>query len=452
MGASSGMKIYIISAIAQIVSFVCGTCLTWFSPIQVKLSAGDTPLDQQYDNSSPESVWMSCLLTVGAIFGAPLFGLMAGQFGRKPILVFLGVPFLVSYLLLAFSGNLYCFLFARAFAGLALGGVFTVIPMYSGEIAEDSNRGMLGAAMNVFICLGLLTSVTLGPYVEFMWFNLILAIFPAIFIVLFFIFCPESPYFLIKKDYSKAEESLRSIRGTYDVSKELSEIKVTVEKSEGGSFMDIFTDRGNRKAFLIGAGLIFFQQFSGINIVLFNGTTIFEAAGGSMPKEYGPIIIALVQFLTSFITPIASDRSGRKILLIISHVCMLVVQIFIGLYFFMQKNDKSSVENYSWLPVTTLVIYITAYNTASGPIPWAVLGELFPSNIKDLAASGASAVCWICGFIITYTYPTLSESIGMGIIFWFFSGCGVFATLFVVFFVIETKGKSLQQIQDELNS
>lgn len=453
MGATSGMMIYMISAIAQIISFVCGTCLTWSSPVQTILnSTSTTPLDQVYDPDSSETAWITSLLTVGAIFGSPLFGMAAGKFGRKPILVFLGVPFVISYLLLAFSKNLYCFYFARAFSGLALGGVFTVIPMYSGEIAEDSNRGMLGAAMNCFITLGLLASVTLGPYIDFMWFNVILTIFPAMFVVLFLIFCPESPYFLIKRDFSKAEEALRLIRGTYDVSKELSIIKNTVEKSEGGSFMDIVQDRGNRKAFLIGAGLIFFQQFSGINIVLFNGTTVFEAAGGDMPPEYGPIIIAIVQFLTSFITPIFSDRSGRKILLFISHTCMLTVQIFFGLYFFMQKNDPSSVENYSWLPITTLVIYITAYNTGSGPIPWAVLGELFPSNIKDLAASGASAVCWICGFIITFTYPFFKNSIGIGITFWIFSGFGVFAALFIVMFVIETKGKSLQQIQDELSS
>lgn len=376
----------------------------------------------------------------------------AGKFGRRPVLIFLGFPFVVSFLLLAFSKNLYCFYFARTFSGLALGGVFTLIPMYSGEIAEDSNRGMLGAAMNCFITLGLLVSVTLGPYIDFMWFNTILAVFPALFIVLFTMICPESPYFLVKNDLRKAEEALRSIRGTYDVSKEINEIKSTVEKSEGGSVMDIVRDRGNRKAFLIGSGLIFFQQFSGINIVLFNGSTIFAAAGGDMPVAYGPIIISLVQFLTSFITPIASDRSGRKILLTISHVCMLIVQIFLGLYFYLKDRDENNVANFSWLPIATLVIYITAYNTGSGPIPWAVLGELFPSNIKDLAAAGASAVCWICGFIITYSYPLLEKPVGMGIIFWFFSGCGVFAVLFIVMFVIETKGKSLQQIQDELKS
>jgi len=453
MGASSGMMIYIISAIAQIISFVCGTCLTWSSPVQTILnSTDDTPLDQRYDTDSTETAWITSLLTVGAIFGAIIFGMAAGKFGRKPVLVFLGFPFLISFLLLAFSKNLYCFYFARTFSGLALGGVFTLIPMYSGEIAEDSNRGMLGAAMNCFITLGLLASVSLGPYIDFMWFNVILAVFPAMFIALFIVFCPESPYFLVKKDISKAEQSLRSIRGTYDVSRELSEIKSTVEKSEGGSFTDIFVDRGNRKAFLIGSGLIFFQQFSGINIVLFSGQDVFSAAGGDMPAAYGPIIIALVQFFTSFITPIASDRSGRKILLIISHTCMLTVQIFFGLYFFMKKNDESSVENYSWLPITTLIIYITSYNVGSGPIPWAVLGELFPSNIKDLAAAGASSICWICGFIITILYPTFKNSIGIGITFWIFSAFGVFATLFIVMFVIETKGKSLQQIQDELNS
>ncbi|KAL3269490.1 hypothetical protein HHI36_008557 [Cryptolaemus montrouzieri] len=410
----------------------------------------DNPLGRIISSDSPEASWLGSLVTVGAIFGSFAFGMAAGKFGRKPVLIFLGFPFIISFLILAFCTNIWFFYFARAFSGFALGGVFTVIPMYSGEIADDSNRGLLGAAMNCFLTLGLLVTVCVGPYVSFMCFHIFLTVFPIIFIILFTLLCPESPYYLIKKDFRKAEESLRKIRGTYDVSKELSEIKENVEKAEGGSIMTIIQEAGLRKAFLIGAGLIFFQQFSGINVVLFYGTNIFQVASPNMDAALGPIIIQLVQFGTSFITPIFSDRSGRKILLVISHISMLTVEIFLGLYFYLRDNG-TNVDSISWLPIATLVLYITGYNFGAGPIPWAVMGELFPTNIKDLASAGVSAVCWICGFVITLTFQGVSNNIGMGPTFWIFSGFGVFATVFVITYVIETKGKSLQQIQDELN-
>ncbi|KAK9890883.1 hypothetical protein WA026_012227 [Henosepilachna vigintioctopunctata] len=452
MYSSSRYYVYITSFISQILSFVCGTLLTWSSPMLIKLTdLTDNPLDEIVPSTSTDSSLLGSLLTLGAIFGSFFFGILAGKIGRKPVLLSLGVPFVISFLMLAFCNKIGYFFFARAFSGFALGGVFTVIPMYNAEISEKSNRGMLGAAMNCFITLGLVTTDILGPYVPWIWYHIIMAIFPAVFIVLFLFFCPESPHYLVMKDIKKAEESLSTIRGTTNVKNELDEIKETVEKAQGGSFMDIFRSKGLRKAFLIGVGCIFFQQFSGINVVLFYGQKVFEDVGGGMPSAFGPIILTGVQFTTSFITPIASDRSGRKILLIISHISMAVSQVFFGLYFFLRDNG-TDVDNLGWLPISTLILYTLAYNIGSGPIPWALVGELFPSNVKDLASSGVSAVCWICGFLITQEFQTVVDAVHQGPTFWIFAVFGVVATLFVCFFVIETKGKSLQQIQDELDS
>lgn len=441
--------VYVSVFFGNILSFLAATCLTWSSPMGEKFRDKDeSPLSKGVATNS-EIDWLGSLPTLGAIFGSLIFGVLAGRFGRKPVLISLGLPFLIAYGVMAFAKTIELFYASRILVGLGIGGVFSVIPTYTGELAEDHNRGMLGATMNVFLCIGLLYSNALGPFVSVKLFHMITCIFPVIFLVAFTVIAVESPYFTIKKDKRAAERTLRKLRNTNNVHDELKMIEETVERAAGGSFLDIFKNAGMRKSFIIGAGLIAFQQFSGINVILFKGQQVFQNANPDMPGYIGPIVISVTQFLTSFITPAISDKFGRKILLIISHIGMVLVQLPLGLYFYW--SDKGDdVTALAWIPISTLILYICAYNIASGPIPWAVLGELFPENIKSIAAAGVSAICWFCGFLITQNFTTAADSLGNYTVFWFFAACGVGAVAFVVLFVIETKGKSLQEIQDEL--
>ncbi|XP_063918677.1 facilitated trehalose transporter Tret1-like [Zophobas morio] len=444
---------YVAAAAGNIISFVTGTSLSWSSPILPKLNVTDVddiPFGRQI--TAEENSWIGSLLSLGAVFGPFIYGYLADKIGRKFTLMSIGIPFLVAYLMLAFSEIVELYYVARIIIGVAIGGVFTVIPMYTGEIAEDSNRGALGSVMNVLLTFGLLFSYSVGAYAPMVAYNVILAVVPGAFMVLFFFVAPETPHYLVAKgDLDAASQCLRKLRGSDKIDDELDDIKTQIEQSKEGSITDLFKSKGLIKALIITLALVGFQQLSGINAVLFYAQIIFNASGGGIPSEVSSIIIGAVLFGTSFVTPLFVDKLGRKILFYFSAVGMVISEVPLGLYFYL-KDDGSNVDDISWLPVVSLIVYIITYNCAFGPLPWAVMSELFPSNVKSTASSITSAFCWFISFLITKFFSQIVDGIGMGPSFWMFAGFCVLAFFFTLFVVIETKGKSFEEIQEILGS
>ncbi|KAJ8920256.1 hypothetical protein NQ315_011917 [Exocentrus adspersus] len=381
------MMSYVAAFTGNIITFIAATSQSWTSPVLVKLEdAHKTPFDSPL--SSEEASWISALLPFGAIFGPFIYGFLAELIGRKLTLLTCAVPFLFSYLLLAFAKVPWIYYVARFIAGTSLGGVFTVIPIYVGEIAEDSNRA------------------------------------------------PESPqYYVNKHRYEQAKTTLQKIRrgGDQVVENELSDMQVKVGE-ERGSFLDMFKQRGSVRAFFMAITLITFQQFS----------------GASLEPELCSIIIGCTQFTASFLSPLIIERLGRKPLLLISLVGVIVSQVPLGAYAYLKEHHRD-VSGISFLPIICLVGYIIAYNTGIGPIPWAMLGELFPANIRSIASSTVTAFCWFLSFLITKYFKSISNSIGMSASFLIFAGCCVVAVPYCYYYVIETKAKSLKEIQEILN-
>lgn len=159
----------------------------------------------------------------------------------------------------------------------------------------------------------------------------------------------------------------------------------------------------------------------------------------------------IVQVLASGSTPLLASRFGKKIILQVSAVGMGISLGLLGLYFFLDNLKSEIVNSIGFLPVLSLVIFVIVYCIGFGPLPWAVLGEMFPPNIKSIASSLVASTCWILGFMVTKYFATIQDALGSHWAFWIFSiFCGV-AFLFTSTLVMETKGMSLQQIQDKLN-
>ncbi|XP_018333083.1 facilitated trehalose transporter Tret1-like isoform X3 [Agrilus planipennis] len=438
-------------------SFASGILLTWTSPVLPKLNnatnVDSNPLGEPI-NLIQES-WIGSCLALGAIFGPLLAGFTADRIGRKNTLVYCaGLPFLISLLILAFAKTPFLYYVARFLGGFGIGNLYTALPMYFGEISEASIRGAVSSSMNVFICLGELYAYAVGPYVSIMLFCLSCAVFPLAFILTFFFF-PDSPYYLLAKDKMRtAEKSLMRLRNRTKsgIQQELKMMQRNVEEEavNRGSLRDIFKSKGLRKALLICLGLVSFQQFSGITVVQFYVTNIFEATGSSLSPDVSAIIVGIVQLLASFSTPILVDRLGRKLLFLMSAIGMVISEVPLGIYFYL-KDGGTDVSTLGWLPVLSLVAYIITYNLGFGPLPWTVMGEVFPSNVKSTASMITASVCWALGFLVANLFPIIAEAMGKGGTFWLFSGFCVLAAIFTALFLVETKGKSLQEIQKELN-
>lgn len=435
---------------------MCGTAFGWTSPeipkLNGKIDAEYNPLQPNVLTKNQES-WLGSLLPLGAVISPFIAGYAADKFGRKKTLVAAVVPFIISFLMCAYGKIAAVFMISRFLNGLGTGAVFTVLPMYMAEISEDSVRGALGSLMQLFITFGLLFSYAIGPYTTISHFNFACVIPALLFIFIFFMYVPESPYYLIAaNDKEAAEKALRKLRSSESVGKELEDIKTNVENSlaDKASFMDIFKSKGLTKALIICMGLLAFQQFSGINVILFYTQVIFEATGSSIPADISTIVIGVVQIMGSFLTPMMVEKKGKRFLFLLSAIGMALSEVVLGYYFYLKKSN-TDVSGIFWLPIACLVSYMITYCVGFGPLPWAVMGELFPSNVKSSASTVNASFCWLLGFIITKFYAPLSEVIGIDGSFWIFSVCCVIAGIFVYKYLPETSGKSLQEIQDILN-
>ncbi|XP_028140935.2 facilitated trehalose transporter Tret1 [Diabrotica virgifera virgifera] len=443
--------LYIAACAANIAAFVCGTGFGWTSPELPKLKDNTTsPLDHELTDT--QEGWIGSFLPLAAAIGPIGGGVLADIIGRKKTLLLGTLPFIVAYILNIFAKSVFIFYIGRFLSGIGVGIIFTVLPMYIGEISDDDVRGSLGSFMQFFIVIGLLFSYAIGPFVSIATFNIILVIPPVLFMIIFLIFIPDSPCYLLQtKNTKDALEALIRLRGREIsfVQKEMEVMKVQVEKEQRdkGNFFDIFKCKGLRTALFLSVGLVAFQQLSGINIILFYSQNLFTDAGVALAPEICTIIIGVVQIIASGCTPLLVEKWGKRYLLLLSGVGMALSEGVLAFFFYLKDDKQSDVSSIGWLPIASMVVYIITYCLGFGPLPWAVMGELFPGNIKSVASSATASMCWILGFFITNYFGLLTQLIGKSGSFGFFTGWCLIAIAFVYKFLPETTGKNVHEIQ-----
>ncbi|KAB0794289.1 hypothetical protein PPYR_11128 [Photinus pyralis] len=449
--------LYFAATIANLTAFVSGVSVGWSSPVIPKLSGDIEP----ENNPLPEPLtpnqqsWLGSLLPLGAVFGPVIAGLIVDRIGRKKSLLISTLPFIAAFIIAIFSHNVNLYYVMRVLCGLGLGAVFTVLPMYVGEIAEDSNRGALGSFLALFMCMGILFSYCVGPFVPLTTFNIICVVPPIVFFPIFLVYIPDSSHSLIaRNDEAGAEKALTKFRqkSSRAVHNELLEIRDSVQESlaSKGRIIDLFRSKGLIRALMISLGLVSFQQLSGINIIFFYAQTIFSLAGSSVPAEISTIIVGCVQVLAGFLTPMVVERTGKRAILIFSAIGMGISMALLGFYFYVQHNATITTY-FFWLPILSLICFNITYSVGFGPLPWAVLGEVFPPNMKSVASTITAAFCWFLAFIITNIFGTVTAAVGIYGSFWLFSCFCVIAFLFVYMLVPETSRKTLQEIRKILD-
>lgn len=214
----------------------------------------------------------------------------------------------------------------------------------------------------------------------------------------------------------------------------------------GGTLRDLFAVTANRNGFIISIMLMFFQQFSGINAVVFFTTQIFESAGSTLDSSVSSIIVGVVQVLMTFASAVLVEKAGRKILLLQSSIVMGICLTLLGIYFKL-KDGGHDVSSIGWIPLLSLVFFVISFSLGYGPIPWMMMGELISPEVKGTASSLVVLFNWICVFLVTKSFQPLLNLIGSDLTFWIFALVMVLGTLYAFKYVFETKGKSNAQIQ-----
>jgi MFS transporter, SP family, galactose:H+ symporter len=386
----------------------------------------------------------------GAAVGALAGGRLADLFGRRKLLIATAIIFAAGAILCAAAPSAVLLVIGRIIVGFGIGLSSSGVPVYISEVAPADARGwqvsLFQLAITVGILLAYLVDYAFAPIQGWRW-MFGMAVIPAVIFGSSMLFLPESPRWLLRNGRREtARAMLARIRGTENIDAELQEIELSVTKApESGHLSDLFAP-SLRPALVVGIGLAIFQQITGINTVIYYAPLIIQRAGISSAS--GAILatagIGVVNVLATIFSMWLIDRKGRRPLLLVGIAGMAVTLVLLGFVFRMSSESTGM----GWLAVISLMAYVGSFAISLGPIFWLMISEIYPLKIRNSAEGVAATFNWAANLLVTLTFLTLVESLGPSRTFWTYGLCSIAAGLFSYYFVPETKGRTLEQIED----
>lgn len=388
------------------------------------------------------------------IVATPIFCKLIDTIGRKRTVLTSGFLHIISWLFVAFSKNIYLFYVSRIFSGIADATVFASLPTYIAEVTTPSVRGLYGNALVVAIFGGQFLVNCVGYYSSIPMTAFILMAFPLLFLVTF-VFMPESPYYLIMIGEEKsAENSLRRLRGRDDVQDELRQLDCDVKRqlSESGKFKDLWLIPSNRKSLIIANLARAFQQLGGISALVTYSQYIFIQAGGDISSGHAAMIFSGLLAFVNIFANLLTEKLGRRKSMISSCFGCGVILLALSIYFYLQMYTKVNVLNVGWFPVVGIVVYVLVFSLGLGVVPTVMLGEIFSASVRKYSTMVSNVVFGIFMCSVTKLFQFLMSSYGLCVPFLFFSLSCFVGSVSSYFIIPETKGKSLEEIQQSLKS
>jgi sugar porter (SP) family MFS transporter len=385
---------------------------------------------------------------IGTVVGALAAGRPADKYGRKPILFIIAFLFSISAIGSAFAKTLFSFIVYRFMGGLAVGASSVVAPMYISEISPAAIRGRMTALFQFNVIFGILmayvSNFLISETGEHSWrWMLGVGGIPAVayFFLLFIV--PESPRFLIKKGKITEARSVLSKIETQDIETEITDIKLSLAQKKE----NLFSGR-NSKPIALAFLVAMFNQFSGINAILYYAPRIFELTGlSSAESMFQPVLIGITNGIFTILGLIVIDKVGRKKLLITGSIGMAICLGLIARAFYMQHFTGYEL-------LILLVIYIVFFAFSTGAVIWVLISEVFPNSVRGQGQSLGSFTHWFFAAVITFLFPVIAGEYksGSGHAFAFFSIMMLVQALVVWKYFPETKGKTLEQLEEELSN
>jgi MFS transporter, SP family, galactose:H+ symporter len=385
---------------------------------------------------------------IGAVIGAAIGGDVSDHFGRRKVIIAAAVIFALGAVGTAAVPDVSLLILGRIAVGIAIGIASEVTPLYISEMSPPRMRGSLVSLNQLAITIGIVISylVDFGLSAFQGWrYMLGLAAIPAIVLGIGMLPLPDTPRWLINhNEPDNARKVLKRIRGKDNVEGEVKEIQDSLKKQRGGR-AELFNPLV-KPALIIGVSLAIFQQVTGINTVIYYAPTIFQFAGITSASSaiLATVGVGVVNVIFTIVAIALLDRVGRRPLLLVGLAGMTFSLTLLGAVFFL----PSLLSSLGDLAVVGLMLYVASFAIGLGPVFWLLISEIYPLKVRGLAMSIASEANWGSNLIIALTFLTFVQVLGRSGTFWLYAIVGVGAWVFAFLLIPETKGKTLEEIEE----
>jgi sugar porter (SP) family MFS transporter len=391
-------------------------------------------------------------LLIGAVVGAIISGFSADSLSRRRTKIIAGVVYVVGALGSALAQTSTELIAARFVLGIAVGTASFVAPMYISELAPKKIRGGVTSFNQLMVVSGILGAYIVSWALKDVTNNwrwmLGLGALPGIALAVGMFFQPFSPRWLI--DQGREDEARKVLRrardNDEDVDEEVAEIKEAA--GEEGGIRQVWKPEV-RPMVAVGLALAVAQQFIGVNTVIYYAPTILKFTGLSTSSAITQALsVGITNVVFTIVAILLLDRVGRRVLLIVGTTGCILSLAMLGVFFASSSLQSSA----SWIALVCLIVYIASFAVGLGPVFWLMISEIFPLSVRSPAMSLSTVGNWSSNFLVSSFFLTLVGAISREGTFWLYAGLGLAALVFFAFRVPETKGRSLEEIADDLGA
>lgn len=413
-------------------------------------------------NSPAMQGWVMGSAILGCLLGVMVSGSLSDKYGRKPLMYIAAAIFIIAAVGTGIAENLIVFIIYRIFGGIGIGIASNLSPMYIAEVSPAEHRGKFVSLNQLTIVIGILGAqlvnwliadpVVVGEDILTSWNGQMgwrwmfwAAGIPAIVFFFLLFFIPESPRWLgANMKFEKSTAIFSRIGGVNYAKQQVESLKEAAEKVvEKANYKMLFQGK-MPKVLLIGMVIAAFQQWCGINVIFNYAQEIFSAAGyGVSDILFNIVITGVINVIFTIVGMYTVDRLGRRSLLLFGSIGLACIYAVLGACYYFEISG---------IVVLILVLMgIACYAMTLAPVTWVVISEIFPTHIRGMAMAVSTFSLWTACFILTYTFPLLNTSLGAYGTFWLYGLVCVLGYLFIKSQLSETKGKSLEEIEEEFN-
>jgi sugar porter (SP) family MFS transporter len=394
-------------------------------------------------------------LLLGAALGSAVAGRISDAVGRKRLIIGAGVIFTGGALLAALAPSVGILIAARFILGLAVGSAALAVPIYLSEIAPTDIRGAIASLNQLMIVTGILAAFIVNAILassENWRLMLGLAAVPSVMLLIGMIFMPETPRYLVHTgEEEEAREVLEELPGDEQPKERIEEIREVDQEETDSGLRALFREKWVRPALIVAIGLAVFQQLVGINTIIYYApTTLTNVGFGDSAAIYANLIIGVINVGMTVIAIRIIDRVGRKPMLLAGVCGMVASLVVLGIANAVLAKPHHPGDPAAIITLITLATFIASFAATWGPVVWVMLPEVLPLSVRGTAMGVAVCLQWLANFAVAQTFPLFLSSFGTSASFLIYAGLGVLAGLFVVRFVTETKGRSLEEIEADL--